>query len=287
MSTADLARRERWALAVAGRDRPGLASRWARRTLQASPRGRAAYDALARAEQVASGRDVTRTQSAHLEASLFAALDGEGQASGGRGGATGRLAVAGAAVCAVAFLVWSPPAGDDLGELSVRGLGDGTLGVTVRCLARGAPPEIVGQVAAGPRRSSGALSCAADGLLSFSFTNTTDDDLFVMIVGVSEDDQLRWYAPFSADGSSARLPAGNVDVPMPVAADLAPMPSGERVTLRALFSRRAVRASTVGALVDQARARRLSPSRIDRLPLDGTLEARVELRVLADGAARP
>jgi hypothetical protein len=280
MTVRDLSRRERLALTVLSSGRgPTSLVRWARRTLEASDAGRAAYHALTRAEQATADVDLTVNQQAHLEAALFASLDGAGATTPAAGRpVVARLALVGAVTAAALFFVWSPPSGDELGELTVRGLGDGTLGVTVRCLAPGAT-GVEDQAAAGPGRPSTTVRCDGDGLLSFAFINTTGEDLYAMVVGVSEQDELRWYAPFAADGQSTRLAAGSVDQPLSVAADLAPMPAGERVVLRTLFSRRPLRASTVGSLVDQARARHLSPSRIDRLPLTGTLEARVELVV--------
>lgn len=285
-----LSRLEAWCVArLSAGDVPSWLRGWANARVARSPAARSAYDALVVAEQVAAQRDVTLGQKSQIEAALFAALPAESARTDGRWGVLLSSGVAAAAV--VAFFVATPstpspstpsptaslPADD---VLVARAASTGTLGVTVRCLDRAETPAVTGRVAAGPGQPSKTLRCAGDGLMGFAFTNTTSEKVHALVVGLTEDDQLRWYAPFTPGGASVVVPPGAADRLLPTVADLRPMAKEERVVLRAIFSSVPLRADVVEAIVKQDRERGLSPSRVDRLALPATQQARVELEIL-------
>lgn len=249
---------------------------WMRARVARSPELRRGYDALVRAEHEASGSSVSGAQAASIESALFGELDRPTETSRFSALKWG-LPVLGAAAVAAIFI--ATPSVTPVDELSPRSGAGGALGITVRCLERGDTIGVVGEVSAGPGQPSRTLRCPGDGLLGFAFTNTTDHDVHAFVVGVNADDEVRWYAPFTPQSESVKVSSGSADELLATVADLAPMANDERVVLRAVFFPDVARGSTLEAVIEQAKERRLSPSRLERLPLSGTVEARVELVV--------
>lgn len=270
-----------WLVArLAGGRLPRALVPWARRRVEARPALREAYVALREAERAAAGSpDVTRAQSESIEAGLFDALT-ELQESAAPAPHRATLVWSTALVAAAIALVvvtdrGSSGADDDV--TTVRGDSAGVLGVTVRCVLRGQNDDVrqLGSVSAGPGVPGGTLRCPSDAVLVFAFTNTRRDAVHAAVVGVSDDDQLRYYAPFLKGGRALEVPAGAIDELSPVAAELAGMPHGERVGLRAVFTAEPVGVEQLGRAIEHLERRGLSPSRLERLPLGG-LEGRVE-----------
>ncbi len=267
---------DRWCVAGAvGGAWPRPVLRWMRSRIARSPHLRRAYDELSRAEHEASGSPVSRAQADSIEAALFGELDRARASSPSRGLKWG-LPVLGATAAAAFFVVVSNSSPDDLSPRSGAG---GAIGITVRCLEKTEAIRVVGEVSAGPGQPSRTLRCPSDGLLGFAFTNTTEQDVHAFVVGVTTDDDVRWYAPFTPESESVHVPPGSADELLSTVADLSPMNSNERIVLRAVFFSDRMQGSTLEAVIEQSKERRLSPSRLERLPMRDTVEARVELVV--------
>lgn len=243
------------------------------RRMRADVAWHAHYDALRHVELASAREDFGPAQTDLVERMIMAQLPSEQ----GRRPLLGLLAAAGAA--AALLLVLRPPSSHDGVPWTERGA-DRAVGVRVRCIGHASAEGgqgVVAEAEVAPGVARGGLACPRDALLSFSVTNRADEQRHVFVVGLSPAGDLRWYAPFVEGASSAPMPAGAIDELLPVVADTRRMPEDGRVTLHALFSERPLIGTEVARIVRGAAARGIAVGALERLPVPGVAQGRLEL----------
>ncbi len=239
-------------------------TRAARRWVLARPALREMYDDLRGAGRVLSGRAFSPEQAGLVLADLQPAR-GPARA---RGGAWGLAAAAAAA--AVFFLV-----GDD--GAHPRAATQGAMGVKVQCLT-GAGEEwrVRGAAVAGVFDPVERLSCPRDALYTFALTNLSKAPVHVFVIGVDQDNQLHWFAPFGQDARSLPVGPGTVERLVDTVADAKGQVWGSDLTLFALFGDKPLSGSRIEQELRAAQGQ-LRLGRLSRLPLDVEHQARLEL----------
>ena len=290
----------------AGARLPGPLRRWVWRELQADSVLATHYAALRILERKAAKHDgLTDAQRNLLRANLFDALDGiesetdEGTESlGGRQKAPGSPGLAvpalGFAVAALFVFVLLPDLGPTSAidydtnltaedEFQMRGTsahlqhgGKSALGMRLRCLVGNA---IVADAVVGARQEEQRLDCQPGGLLAFSGTNLSDEARYVFAVGLGNDDGPIWLPPFTKSSEAVLLPANSVDE---VLSHLTPMSAlnDELATLLVVFSEKPFSGAKLGRQLGQLQRSALPLSKMDKLPLDYPIQARVKVRKL-------
>jgi hypothetical protein len=251
---------------------------------------RAEYSAL-RAAQRAAADDVplARGQRDALEGLLFSSGGAVAEASPPSRAPRALLVGAAAAALALALVVVlpsssnqapAPMAGAD--EWQSRGADALRVGVRVRCLSDGAEPKVLSETLLGAGLPGAPVACPADGLLAFSVTNLAERDHGVFVLGVRDDGELLWYAPFERAGAGIHVEAGVVDRPLSVAASLDELDHGAGATLFAVFARSAPDGPALERELRAAAARGLALGSLDRLPVESVAQARAALRIDGD-----
>ena len=262
---------------------PEAVKAWTRTRMRDDPAWSAHYDALRAVERAAAGGVAFGPgQIDDGERRLLAALAEPTPERGSRRGAA--FAALAAAVSVAAFVVVADgtPATDGW---AARGAGDAArVGVRARCVDEGTG-SVSASAEVSPRHVVDALRCRPGSLLAFSLTNLEQQPAHVFVVGVAETGELRWYQPFDERATSAVVGAGTVDRPLAVAADTRQMPTDARVTLFALFSPTPIEGAAVARSVRTAQARGVPIGKVDRLPLEGVAQARIDL--VLRGASGP
>lgn len=242
---------------------------------------RAYYNELRAAERAATGEDcLTESQLDLIEGAVLADVRA---APRERPFTSWKMtaALASAALAVVVVLVASS-AGHD--ELVARGSGAPAIGLRVRCLSDAPPsqaPEVIASSVLGAASAARSLRCPDASLLAFSVTNLSEETAQVFLVGVREDGELLWFAPFEQQGASVAVPAGASDQLLEVVAATGSMDLGKRVALFALFDDRPMEGAALARELSGARARGLTLHGLDRLPLDVAAQSRAELIVVA------
>lgn len=232
------------------------------------------YHALRSVEQASARREFGPAQTDLVERMIMANLPPERS----RRPLVGLLATAGAAAALLLLVDFDDR---EASAWTERGTAEHAVGVRVRCVDRAAQ-AVVAEAEVAPSVARGGLGCPRGGLLSFSVTNRSDEERHVFVVGISAAGDLRWYAPFVEGASSAPMAAGAIDELLPVVADTSGMPADARVTLHAIFSDRALTGAEVALLVRGAAARGVSVGALERLPVPGVQQGRLELTALAE-----
>jgi hypothetical protein len=260
----------------------------ARRWVAASPELSAEYEALRRAEHVASGHSqpLSAAQRDVVRAMLFASLDASLDAPGADHAHTTSHAashrpalvsgIAGALACAslALFVVVAPDVSveDDLRARGAK-IEKDAVGVKVTCLAADGS-RVLDSATAGARQSGARLSCTHGALLAFATTNLGAEERHIFVVGIGPGGEPRWYAPFGKDGAAQRAQPGEVDVVLPLLADTRTMPADDAVTLHVLVSDEAIDGESLARQLARAT---LPLDKLDRLPVDVPVQARIDV----------
>lgn len=270
---------------------PPFLTGWVYRRLDEDEEMARHYDALRQMERAAAGHPpLSGAQRDLVRARLFGGalpLAEKEAAPPARVWPRVVVPLLGAAAATVLFVQIEGSPVDGGGDgWTARGLPAAAVGVRARCLSSSGT-AVVSQAEAGIGATVAApeLSCSRDGLLALSATNRTDHEVYVFIVGVAPDGDARWYAPFSRDERSLPVQAGGVDVVLGDLAALRALPDDGRVALHALFSPKPLSAEKVEAALERARRGGLDPSRLARLPVNATVQARVDLVMIDDAEA--
>lgn len=241
---------------------------------------RAEYEALRQAERVAANAPpVTKAQVDLLEALVLqevATSSPTAESAGRRLLAWTAVATAACVLVAVGFSALLPPREADV-AWRARGAGDEApaLGLKLRCVAKDRT-RVLDDAEAGARQLEDRLSCPHGGLLSFSVTNLDDAPRYLFAVGVSESQELRWYAPFTKSGRSLKVEPGAVDRHLETLADTGELPKDERVSLFVLYSSKPLTGHEIEAQLERAPARE-HLGKAARLPIPAEVQARIEL----------
>lgn len=290
----------------AGARLPGPLRRWVRRKLQADSVLASHYATLRTLERKAAKHEgLTDAQRNLIRANLFDALDGiasemdagdesmrrQQKAPGALGLAFPALGFAVAALFIFVLLPdLAPTSGIDrdsnLGvedSFQMRGasgnpqrVGKSALGMRVRCLVGNA---IVADAVVGARQAEQRLDCQPSGLLAFSGTNLSEEARYVFAVGLGADDKIIWLPPFTQLSEAVQLPAKSVDE---VLSHLTPMSALDEdlATLLVVFSEKPFSGTKLSRQLGQLQRNALPLSKMDKLPLDYPIQARVKVRKL-------
>ncbi len=265
--------KRRLAAALASNALPTFLVLWLHRRLARDHALGAAYDALRQAERAAAGgAALTASQSELLESLVLSAAGTERRARA-------PFAAMGAAMGAAALFVWfggAPGLPTLSGPLVERGASGDPLGVTVTCIDK-ATKSVTGLATVGARTPAAPLACAHGALLAFSTTNLGASGKHLFVVGIGEDGDRRWYAPFSTGGPTIPLPPGTAGVALPVAADTSGMTLEPRTSLHVLFFDAPREGSDVERILAAAAARGTTLRALERLPVDATAQARIDV----------
>jgi hypothetical protein len=232
------------------------------------------YELLRRAERVAGKNDgLSAGQSDLLLASIFDDVTLHERPARAPALTTWMPALGAAASVALLVLVAKPTSTDGAqGDLTARAalLEQAPLGVRIRCVAH---DQVLGEATSGARQTGMALACPADGLLAFSTTNLSKSARHAFVVAIDAHGDARFLPPFSADASSVAMAPGTTDEVLPT---LAPVPDGD-VTLFVLLSDTPLQGADVERSLQQAKRAAVSLDKLERLPLDVPVQARVML----------
>lgn len=263
----------------------GALPRWLEPRVRARVRDdvkwRAAYNALRRAERASAG-DVALSagQLAFIER---AAVPSQTPRASSLARVTTSLSAAAASAAVLLFAFGSPAPAPS--RWQSRGGGTPAVGVKVRCLnEENGTPHIIDETVLGGSALGQPLTCQPDGLLAFSFTNLSASPAYAFVLGVRDDGEPLWFAPFAPDGQSLSMRAGAADAMQATVAELAQMQLGHAVTLHALLSERPLSGDEIAAALKRARQAGLNLARLDRLPVPAQAQARATLLPQANGA---
>lgn len=289
----------------AGARLPTPLRKWMRHKLQSDSMLAAHYATLRRVErQAAQHEGLSEAQRNLIQANLFDALDDVKEAEKAAPGETIQskasrpwglaFSAVGLALVALVALEVSPDGAsqavlpgdnapgrnDDFQMRSASGLPFGgdqsALGMRIRCLAGNA---IVSDAVVGARQAEQRLDCQPDGLLAFSGTNLSGEARYVFAVGLGDNARITWIPPFTQQSEAVLLRAQSVDE---VLSRLTPMSALEEdvATLLVVFSDKPFSGKRLSRQLGQLQRSALPLSRMDRLPLDYPVQARVRVRKL-------
>lgn len=239
---------------------------------------RAEYEALRHAERLAAGAPaVTQSQVDLLETLVLHEVQGVSET---RGPVYAWVAAAAAMCVLVGILFQALPSGPETTDPAWRvrrADGDAPrLGLKLRCVAPDRS-RVLAAAEAGARQLEDRLSCPHGGLLSFSVTNLDEAPRYLFAVGVSDEAELRWYAPFTRTSRSVKVEPGEVDRLLETLADTSELPDDDRVSLFVLYSSRPLSGHEIEAQLARAPTRQ-HLQKAARLPVEAEVQARIELQ---------
>jgi hypothetical protein len=173
---------------------------------------------------------------------------------------------------------------EHLPELQARGpaLSDGErpsrVGVRAFCVRQkaGGSSGIVGLSPAGETRSAG--TCGTGDVMKFAYTNG-GPCRHLFLFGVDEKMEIKWYEPHPPQTSSVAVRGKAVDEPLPRAVRLSVNHTPGDLRVFAVFSMRPITTAEVQQAVARARADKTPWSALQTLPLEGTEQRSMLLRL--------
>ena len=286
MSHPTPSRMDTWLVQLAlSSSAPRAMRRWARRKVTSRPGARHLYDEVATLGAVLHDDKLPDAQRELVEDALFSDWPAEGAMPTSAEEAGGEASTAGgrswtlwggaaAAACAVLLVA------TQMDGVQHRG-GDttGALGVTFSCLVgEGTGYRVEGATSVGAEQAVGALRCPSDSILSLAGTNLRDTAAGVFVVGVDDDGDVHWLAPFAASSPSQAVPPGTRSSSFDVGVPLESL-AGKRLTFYILLDDELVSHAEVSASLDDAERRGVRLESLARLPVDVDEQARLHLEV--------
>lgn len=263
---------------VAGTLAPSWLARVVHGWVRADATLNAEYDALRRIELEQQQVSLTGDQLALIERFVLAGVDGPQEAKRARR-AWPALSGAVVAACIAVFFVIRTPGGSVgvVGDLAARGRAMATspLGLKVSCVD-GEQRRVLDEATAGARQSGGRLSCPRGDLLAFSTTNLGKETRHFFVLGVSADGSRHLFSPF--EGMALPVSSGTVDAPLSRVNETASL-LDEEMALFVFISDEPFSARSVEQQLDDAERQGIPLSRIDRLPVDVPVQARIDVRL--------
>jgi hypothetical protein len=285
--SADLNSVDRWCLhRLLSRQPTGLGYAFAQKRVAQRPRLKIHYDLLRQTQRVAAGSPALGEEQMSALAQrivndTLVVPTAQNKLHALRWPAFASLAVASAVVLVLVL----PDSGSEPGTADLQARSalrdDNTrVGVTARCMevSKGGT-AVVAEAHLTPIESNGGLRCSSTGIVGFSVTNLADAPWHVFVVGVTRENELRWYAPFDEHTGSVVVLPQTVDRVLAPLADLTPMPDAEEIALFALFAPSSLDIRDISRALRDLSAANTPLFAMDRLPLPIATQARTELVV--------
>jgi len=154
--------------------------------------------------------------------------------------------------------------------------GRSKVGVRAFCIARIAGlPQVMGLAPTSDGRPS---SCKIDDVIKFAYTNRSRlPHLFLF--GVDEKYAIKWYEPHPPERRSVPVKSDVSDEPLPRAVHLAVNHRAGQLRIFAVFTPRPLATDQVEAAVSLAQKRGTPLSRLDALPVQGSVQQSLLIRL--------
>jgi hypothetical protein len=160
------------------------------------------------------------------------------------------------------------------GPATAQAVGE-RIGLRAFCIQRIAGlPQVSGLVPA-----EGAVpSCRTADVIKFAYTNHAQLG-YLFLVGVDDKYAIKWYEPHPPERRSVKVKSGASDEPLARAVRLAVNHRPGQLRVFALFSARPIGAEQIEQAVAQARKRRTPLATLVELPVPGSLQQSLLLRL--------